>query len=656
MKSHFPRILPGLAALLALSLVIASCSLPVPIISRNTLFKPYTRSAPSVSPDGKHVVYTALDGDVRNLYIRTVGADDDTVLTNVKKGASYFFWARNSKMVVFSQSTAEGLEFFVVDVATGAIRPLLPYGKGVPKDAAVEVVAVSIKRPDEIAIMVNARDPSIFDLHLVNVRTGDMKLLAEGKSNLLRWYVDPEFALRGYLLSEPDGGQSFWKYQDGRFTRELTWHLLDDSSWPLAFPAKAHSCLMFDSRGAKTLGVLRYNLDTGDTTVLARDPQYDIRKIMVDSEWENVDAVFIQGDTSRWVAVDSGISPKLKFLQSKFHGEVEIYNRSADRKVWTVGELSDVAPPVYYLYYADEMRLSRLYSASDELAGKPFARMKVIQFTARDGMPIHGYLTTPRRGRGPWPTVLLVHGGPWLRDAWGFNPEAQWLANRGYAVLQVNFRGSMGYDKAYLNAGNRQWGLGMQTDLADGAAWAVKAGVAKAGAVAIMGGSYGGYAAVSGAITTPNSYVAAVAVNPFLDLTDYLSIIPPTWEAYRTNLEQRVGRVPRYESGLKEGQVKDSTDWTDADRAEIQRLKAVSPYYHAEKVSIPLLIAQGKRDALARPAVAQKFVDRLKKLGKNVELVLYDDSSHMLQTEDRQDFYFRAELFLASYLGGRVEK
>ncbi|MFH0882866.1 MAG: alpha/beta fold hydrolase [bacterium] len=658
MNTQSRGFLPRLALLLLLSLSAAACSIPEPILPRETLFKPFTYSAPSVSPDGKHVVYAKLDNGVRNLYIRTVGINDDTPLTNLAESVDNFFWTRNSEMVVYIQSNVSGAKgFFVIDITTNETRSLLSGDQAIPEDVSLEVTGVSLERPDEIALSMNARDPSVFDLHLLNIRTGALRLIAQGKSNLLRWYVSPTLELQGYLLSEPDGGQSFWRYQNGKFKRELTWTLLDDSSWPAEFSQDGRTCLLLDSRGAPTVGLVRYNLETGDTTVLARDPNFDIRRLLIDPTDDTVEAVYIEGDTSHWLVVNEKMIPHLEFLQKKLgRKQVLIQNRSTDRSVWVVGKVSDVAPPVYYLYYANEMRLEELYSASNGLKKKSFARMKSIQFTTRDGRIIKGYLTTPRRGSGPWPTVVLVHGGPWTRDIWGFNPEVQWLANRGYAVLQVNFRGSQGYGKDFLNAGNRQWGRAMQSDLADGSAWAIESGVAKRGSIVIFGGSFGGYSAVSGAIFTPETYVAAVAVNPFLDLIDYLSTIPPTWEAYRTNLDQRVGRIPRYESGLREGQVKDSTDWNAADRSEIDQLRLVSPYYHPEKVSIPLLIVQGKRDVLARPEVTKRFVEMLKESGKNVDLVWYDDSGHWLQTKDRVDFYFRAELFLASYLGGRVEK
>ena len=652
------RTLLRLATLLIVSLIAASCSLPEPILPRNVLFKPFTNSSPLVSPDGRHVVYAALDSKgVRNLHLRTIGVPGDSVLTNLDDNVGYFFWARNNEMVAYSQTGKGGSVYYVTDINTHKTWPMISPDAGISGDVMIEIAGVSMTRPDEIALSINDRDPSVLDLHLLNLRTGEIKLIAEGKQNLLRWYVGPSLNLEGYLISEPDGGQSFWKYRNGTFKREITWTLLDDSSWPLDFAPDGKSCIMMDSRGESTVGVVRYDLTSKKITPIARNADYDIRRVLINPMEMTVDAVNIDGDTSEWIPVNDETASHLDYLQSQLgHKQLIIINRSFDRSVWTVGKASDDAPPVYYLYFANEQRLEKLFSASKELEKKPFSKMRAITFAARDGMEIHGYLTTPRKGSGPWPTVVLVHGGPWMRDVWGFNPEVQWLANRGYAVLQVNFRGSSGYNKQYLNSGNRQWGKLLETDIEDGVAWAIKNGFTSKDAVAIYGGSYGGYAAVEGTMASPPVFAAAVAVCPFLNLVDYLSTIPPTWEAYRTNLDTRIGRVPRYESGLHEGEVKDSTDWNDTDRKDIKLLKDASPYFNTEKVSAPLLIAQGKRDMLARPGVTEEFVEMLKSSGKSVEIVWYDKSGHKLLTNDAIDFYFRAEVFFAKYLGGRVEK
>ena len=255
------------------------------------------------------------------------------------------------------------------------------------------------------------------------------------------------------------------------------------------------------------------------------------------------------------------------------------------------------------------------------------------------------------------PLVLNVHGGRWYRDYWGFNSEAQWLANRGYACLQVNFRGSTGYGKDFVNAGDREWGGRMQDDLTDAVKWAVEQGIADPEKVAIFGGSYGGYAALSGVTFTPDLYAAAVSIVGPSNLETFLKTIPPYWESFRKVMDARVGRIPRYESGPKAGMPKDPKDFTKQDREDIEFLRGRSPFYHVDSIRKPVLIAQGANDPRVNKAESEQFVEAMKKNGLDVEYVVYDNEGHgFARPENRLDFYRKAERFLAKYLGGRTEK
>jgi len=283
--------------------------------------------------------------------------------------------------------------------------------------------------------------------------------------------------------------------------------------------------------------------------------------------------------------------------------------------------------------------------------------MEPIEFTARDGLTIHGYLSLPHNWEAPGPMVLNVHGGPWTRDYWGPNPEIQWLANRGYAVLQVNYRGSAGYGKEFLNAGNREWGGMMQDDLTDAVKWVIAQRIADPERVAIYGMSYGGYAVLAGVTWTPELYACGVDMFGPSSLITHLANLPPYQLNRRHLWDLRVGKLPRYTEGEKAGEVKPEAEWTDEERVEMEFLRSRSPLYFADNVRAPLLIAQGANDSRVLQSESDQFVEALRARGVPVEYVVYENEGHgFYRPENRLDFYRRAEKFLAEHLGGRYEE
>jgi len=283
--------------------------------------------------------------------------------------------------------------------------------------------------------------------------------------------------------------------------------------------------------------------------------------------------------------------------------------------------------------------------------------MQPISYPARDGLTIHGYLSLPLDFERPGPLVLNVHGGPWHRDVWSFNPEVQWLANRGYACLQVNFRASVGYGKQHSNAGDREWGGAMQDDLSDAVAWAVAEGIADPQRVAIYGGSYGGYATLAGLTFTPELYAAGISIVGPSNMETFLATIPPYWESMRSRWDQRVARLPRNSDGPQAGQPKPEPEWDAAERAEVEFMRSRSPLHHVDNVRAPLLVAQGANDPRVVRAESDQFVAALRDKGLRVEYVVYDNEGHgFSRPENALDFCRRAEKFLSEVLGGRYEE
>ncbi len=367
--------------------------------------------------------------------------------------------------------------------------------------------------------------------------------------------------------------------------------------------------------------------------MVAEDAQYDIGPVLVNAE--HVLAVGVEKEKLTWTVCDPSVADDFAALAKMDPGIFAIASRDADDKHWIVGYSSDCTSRCYYLYDRAAKTCTRLFSSNQRLAECTLAKKMPIAFTARDGLSIHGYLTlpvgVPEKGL---PMVLLVHGGPWNRCHWPFEAESQWLANRGYAVLQVDFRGSTGYGKSFLNAGNHEWGGKMQDDLSDGVDWAIARGIADAKHIAIMGTSYGGYAALAGLAFTPSRYVAGVEL---CGPSDLLAL-----RRLRGNLTSPYGTPENVVIG---------NPATEADF-----LKTRSPFYAVERIAAPVLIGQGANDPRVAASVTEQMVAALRAAKKSVQYVLFPDEGHGLsRPENRRQFFALAEAFLAQYLGGRSE-
>jgi dipeptidyl aminopeptidase/acylaminoacyl peptidase len=376
---------------------------------------------------------------------------------------------------------------------------------------------------------------------------------------------------------------------------------------------------------------------TGDlVSVVSEDPIYDVDNVMKDPDTYEIQAVVYQKDRVHWEVLDSSLEPHFENLRALDQGDLFVTSRSSTDRIWLVGYVKSDGPVAYYAYDVDAAEGSFLFYHRPALREYTLAEMHPVTYEARDGLTIHGYITyPPGEERRNLPLVLLVHGGPWARDTWGYNPEVQWLANRGYAVLQVNFRGSRGYGKAHLNAGDREWAGKMHDDLIDAVNWAVGEGIADPDRIAIYGFSYGGYAALVGAAFTPDVFCCAIDVSGPSNLLTLLGSIPPYWTAMREVFYTRVGN-PETEKNF---------------------LRSRSPLFQADRIRIPMLIVQGANDPRVKQAEADQIVEALRESDIDYEYLLFDDEGHGLtRPENRMRFYATAEKFLARHLGGRYQK
>jgi len=369
--------------------------------------------------------------------------------------------------------------------------------------------------------------------------------------------------------------------------------------------------------------------------VIAEDPMYDVGGVVVHPDTYEVQAVTFVKDRQETVILDESIRSDFEAIGKLHHGDLFISSRDDADDTWLVGFTADDGPVPYFSYDRKTKTGTHLFDHRPALNDYELAKMEPVVFESRDGLTLHGYVTYPAGDeRTNLPMVLNVHGGPWYRDTWGYNPEAQWFANRGYVCLQVNFRGSTGYGKEFLNAGNREWGGKMHNDLVDAVNWAIDQGIADPTKVAIYGGSYGGYAALVGATFTPDLFCCAVDIVGPCNLITFINTIPPYWSSFLQIMYERVGNPETDE----------------------EFLKSRSPLFKADRIKIPMLIAQGANDPRVKQAEAEQIVQALKDNGVDHEYMLFEDEGHgFARPENRIKFYGAAEEFLAKHLGGRFE-
>jgi dipeptidyl aminopeptidase/acylaminoacyl peptidase len=624
------------ACVLLSSMTAVSAEMP-PIIPRDDLFGNPDRSTPKISPDGKRLAYLAPDEGVLNVWMRTLRGDDDRPLTRDRgRGIRWYTWAPNNRQILYVQDRDgdENWHIYGLDLDTLEVRDLTPI-----KGVQAQFVAVEPNYPDEILIALNDRDPAHHDVYRLNLKNGKLALEARNTDGFLGWNADHRLRVRAAVKTLEDGRSLLLVRDPGgqKWRTRLMWDFEDSlTSEPIAFTPDNEGLYVLSSAGSNTSRLREIDLSGKRDESLAADASADVDQVLVHPARHVVQAVAFQKERLEWKILDPTIAQDFEALRKIHRGDFRIINRDREDRTWLVVFLADDGPAYYYAYERAGKKARFLFTSRRALEGVKLAQMEPIRYEARDGLRIHGYLTTPPGVKAEkLPMVLLVHGGPWARDVWGYSGEVQWLANRGYAVLQVNFRGSTGYGKSFINAGDREWGAKMQNDLTDAVQWAVKKGVADAKRVAIFGGSYGGYATLAGLAFTPDLFACGVNLVGPSNLVTLLSTIPPYWKPWVPIMYARVGHPEK----------------------ESEFLKSRSPLYHAERIEKPLLIAQGANDPRVKKAESLQIVESLKKKGKIVEYVEYEDEGHgFARPENRLDFYARAEKFLATHLGGRYEE
>lgn len=631
-----------LVAALAVALVIgavaqARAEMP-PLIPREVLFGNPVKAAPEISPDGTRLSYLAPSKDgVLNVWVRTIGKDDDTQITNdTHRGIRIHFWAEDGTHLFYLQDIGgdENFHVYSVDLNSKIVRDLTPF-----QGIRAEGILLDKKHPNEMLVGLNLRDRHVFDMYRVDLTTGAIVMDTENPGDVLGWLTDPDFKIRAAMAQNPKDASTILRVRDGKNApwRDLvTWPFGDNGSAD-GFTADGKALYVETTLGADTARLIKLDIATGkELETLVSDPKVDVGMVIIQPDTYVVQAVGLDYLKNEWRVLDPSIAPDFAALAQLGHGEFYLTSRDRADKNWIVTYQSDDGPVAYYAYNRDTKKPGLLFVNRPELAKYTLAKMEPVVIKARDGMELVSYLTLPVGIEGKsLPFVLNVHGGPWARDGWGYDGEAQWFANRGYATLQVNYRGSSGFGKKFLNAGNGQWGVGaMQNDLTDAVKWAIAKGIADPKRVCIYGGSYGGYATLAGLTFTAELYACGVDIVGPSNIRTLFQSIPPYWKPFIHEFILRVGDVENDEAINKK----------------------ISPLFHVDNVRAPLIIAQGANDPRVSIREAQQMVEALRAKKLPVTYVVYTDEGHgFARPNNRLDFYGRVDEFLAKQLGGRAE-
>jgi dipeptidyl aminopeptidase/acylaminoacyl peptidase len=641
----------GVFAALAIAGAFSTMTLPAgaatpateKLIPRTSLFGNPVKAQARLSPDGNFISFLAPRDGVLNVWLAPFGklGSAKPITGDKKRGIREHLWAQDNRHILFLQDEGgdENWRVYSVDTQTGQQVDLTPY-----KGVQAQIVGVSHKRPGVALIALNDRVPEWHDLYEIDIATAKRTLIEQNDQEFGGYIADLDLKPRMAVKPLASGGEIYRRGEKG--WEKLLEYGQEDSltTAPLTIEADGRTALLMSAVGRDKAALVRAELASGKLSVIGQSDKADLSDVWLDPRTHEPQAYVVNYLQPQITPLTADAGKDIERLQAKLGPGYEVPSRTLDNRKWVVVVDDPVHVLSTYLYERDSGEITKLFDQRPDLAGAPLQPMHGLEIKARDGKTLVSYLTLPRgvdpqrtgRPKQPVPMVLAVHGGPWARDGYGFDGEHQWLANRGYAVLAVNFRGSTGFGKAFTNAGDREWGRNMHDDLIDAVDWAIREKIAIPDKIAIYGGSYGGYATLAALTMTPDKFACGLDVVGPSNLNTLLESIPAYWKAFFEDLARRVGD-PRTEEGRK-------------------LLKERSPLTYADRIQRPLLIAQGANDPRVKQAEADQIVSAMKGKKLPVTYLLYPDEGHgFARPQNRLSFYAVAEGFLHHCLGGQYE-
>ncbi|HBR70251.1 TPA: S9 family peptidase [Candidatus Dependentiae bacterium] len=610
------------------------------LIPREILFGNAAYSNASISPDGQKIAYISSSKGTPNIWIKSIDRNDDEPITfDDDRGIKNYCWTYDNQYIVYLQDHdgKENWQLYKVNLTTKKAFPLTPEGM------RTHILEYNKEHPQQMLILSSS--PHGFNVNLLNLTTGTIKTVVINSGDLQDFIADKNLHVRGAIRTLPDGGKELLVRQNNisKWQSIIQWNFDDClSSFPCAFHKDGKNIFLIDSRNRDKSCLTKYNLRTNEYTLLCEDPCYDVAIPWINPgpffhpDTDEVIAMPVIKDRKEWVVLDQDYATDFKILNNLAEGELEIINYTTDFSKWLVAYTNDTRPTRYYIYDRSSNTAIFLFSSQPNLEKYQLQKTYPITLESRDGLSLHGYITYPDiQDRHNLPLILDVHGGPWERNTWGFCSEAQFFANRGYAYLQINFRGSTGYGKAFLNAGNKEWGRKMHNDLIDAVNWAIRHEIADPKKIAIAGFSYGGYAALCGAVLNSDLFKCAISLSGVSNLQSLLQNWPTYAVAAQAIFKKRIGD-PITEANL---------------------LQERSPLTSAHQINIPLLIGQGANDVRVTPIESEQIVRELRNRGIEHEYLVFNNEGHGLaKSENRIKWVIAFEKFLAKHLGGRYEE
>jgi dipeptidyl aminopeptidase/acylaminoacyl peptidase len=612
--------------------ITAQSTMDTKQIPLEDFFKNPEKTSYQISPDGNYFSYLAPLENRMNIFVQKRGEEKAVRLTSeTDRDIAGYFWPNNEQILYLKDDGGnENFKLYGVNIDGTNVKCFTDF-----EDVRTDIIEDLPEVPDEVIIGMNKRNPQVFDPYRLNLKTGEMEMIAENPGNIQGWIFDHDGQLRA--ATAIDGTNTSILYRE---TEKDDWKTVlttdfKESLSPSFFTFDNKNVYAISNLGRDKAAVVEFDIVNGkEIKTLYENEDNDIDGIYFSKKRKVLTAASYTSYKRQRHFFDKETEKMFNKLEKHLGDyEIGISGSNKEEDVFIVRTYSDRSLGAYYIYDLNNDKIEKITEVSPWIDEDKMGTVTPIEYTSRDGLKIHGYLTLPNgltlKSAKNLSVVVNPHGGPWARDGWGFNPEIQFLANRGYAVLQMNFRGSTGYGRKFMEASFKQWGRTMQDDITDGTAWLIEQGIANPDKIAIYGGSYGGYATLMGLVKEPKLYAAGVDYVGVSNLFTFMNTIPPYWKPYLDMMYEMVGDP----------------------KADSLMMREVSPVFYVDKIEAPLFIAQGANDPRVNKDESDQMVEAMKTKGIEVEYMVKDNEGHGFHNEEnRFDFYRAMEAFLSKYL------